>query len=223
VNAGVLWRAGCAETCTSGSVSGPERRTVGNDGTALRSDFYVVHCVSERQARHVLAAIAERMEQVGLRLHPAKTRIVYCKDANRRLVYEHIEFTFLGFTFRPRGARGKDGRIFLSFQPAISKDALNKISRDVRRWRLHRWSNATLADLAITINPIVRGWMNYYGAFYRSAIYPLLARINAYLVRWFRRKHERLRGLRKAHRAFTGATQREPRLFAHWQWVPSVW
>jgi RNA-directed DNA polymerase len=123
------------------------------------ADDAVVPCVSERQARHVLAAIAERMEQVGLRLHPAKTRIVYCKDANRRLVYEHIEFTFLGFTFRPRGARTKDGRIFLSFQPAISKDALNKISRDVRRWRLHRWSNATLADLANTIrlDELLRG------------------------------------------------------------------
>jgi group II intron reverse transcriptase/maturase len=187
------------------------------------ADDAVVHCVSERQASDVLAAITERMAQVGLRLHPAKTRIVYCKDANRQLDYEHTEFTFLGFTFRPRGARNKDGRLFLSFQPAISKDALNKISGQVRRWRLHRWVNATLADLADAINPIVRGWMTYYGAFYRSVLYPLLARINAYLVRWFRRKHKRLRALRKAHRVFTGATQREPRLFAHWQWVTSVW
>lgn len=187
------------------------------------ADDAVVHCVSERQARHVLAAIAERMEQVGLRLHPAKTKIVYCKDANRPLDYEHTSFTFLGFTFRPRGARRKDGRIFLGFSPAISKDALNKISGDVRRWRLHRRTNLTLAELARAINPIVRGWMQYYGAFYRSALYPLLARINAYLVRWIRRKHKRLRGMRLAHRAFTGATQREPRLFEHWRWVPSVW
>ena len=187
------------------------------------ADDAVVHCVSQRQARNVLAAIRERMQKVGLRLHPAKTRIVYCKDANRRLDYEHTEFTFLGFTFRPRGARNKDGRLFVSFQPAISKDALNKISGQVRQWRLHRWVNATLADLANTINPIVRGWMAYYGAFYRSVLYPLLARINAYLVRWFRRKHRRLRALRKAHRVFTGATQREPRLFAHWRWVTSVW
>jgi len=187
------------------------------------ADDAVVHCVSQRQARNVLAAIRERMQKVGLRLHPAKTRIVYCKDANRRLDYEHTEFTFLGFTFRPRGARNKDGRLFVSFQPAISKDALNKISGQVRQWRLHRWVNATLADLADTINPIVRGWMAYYGAFYRSVLYPLLARINAYLVRWFRRKHRRLRALRKAHRVFTGATQREPRLFAHWRWVTSVW
>jgi RNA-directed DNA polymerase len=187
------------------------------------ADDVVVHCVSERQARQVLAAIAERMGQVGLRLHPAKTRIVYCKDANRPLDYEHTSFTFLGFTFRPRGARRKDGRIFLGFAPAISKDALNKISGEVRSWRLHLWVNSTLADLASTINPIVRGWMNYYGAFYRSALYPLLARINAYLVRWLQQKYKRLRGKHRAHRAFNGATNREPRLFEHWRWVPSVW
>lgn len=187
------------------------------------ADDAIIHCVSERQARYVLEAVTARMEQVGLRLHPAKTKIVYCKDANRPLDYEHTAFTFLGFTFRPRGARRKDGRIFLGFSPAISKDALNNISARVRSWRLHRRVNATLTDLASAINPIVRGWMNYYGAFYRSALYPLLARINAYLVRWLRRKHQRLRSARKAQRAFIGATQREPTMFAHWRWVTSVW
>jgi hypothetical protein len=136
------------------------------------ADDAVVHCVSERQAHHVLEAIAARMGQVGLRLHPAKTKIVYCKDANRRLDHEHTSFTFLGFTFRPRGAGAKNGRIFLGFSPAISKDALNKIGAEVRCWRIHRRVNSTLADLASTVNPIVRGWFNYYGAFYRSALFP---------------------------------------------------
>lgn len=186
------------------------------------ADDAVVHCVSHQQAQQVLAAITARLEQVGLQLHPAKTKIVYCKDANRRLDHEHTTFTFLGFTFRPRTARRKDGGIFLGFSPAISGDALNKISGEVRSWRLHRRINSTLTDLAETINPIVRGWMNYYGAFYRSALYPLLTRINTYLVRWLRRKHQRLRGRRKAQRAFTGATQRAPTMFAHWRWVTSV-
>jgi group II intron reverse transcriptase/maturase len=187
------------------------------------ADDAVVHCVSERQAHHVLEAIAARMGQVGLRLHPAKTKIVYCKDANRRLDHEHTSFTFLGFTFRPRGARAKNGRIFLGFSPAISKDALNKIGAEVRCWRIHRRVNSTLADLASTINPIVRGWFNYYGAFYRSALFPLLRRINAYLVCWLQRKYKRLRGAKKARRAFAGATQREPALLWHWRWVSSAW
>ncbi len=187
------------------------------------ADDAVVHCVTERQAHHVLAAIEERMAQVGLRLHPAKTKIVYCKDSTRRRDYAHTALTFLGFTFRPRSAQARHGKRFLSFLPAISKDALTKISRVVRSWRLHRRVNLTLSQLARAINPIVAGWMQYYGAFYRSALYPLLARINAYVVRWFQKKHGRRRGLHRAQRAFKGVTRREPNLFRHWRWVSYTW
>jgi group II intron reverse transcriptase/maturase len=124
-------------------------------------DDAVVHCVSERQARQVLAAIGTRMEQVGLRLHPDKTRIVYCKDGKRRGDYEHTSFNFLGFTFRPRRARDRNGKQFLSFAPAVSKDALKKMGAQVRSWRLHQRTQQSFADLARAINPIVRGWMNY--------------------------------------------------------------
>jgi RNA-directed DNA polymerase len=185
-------------------------------------DDAVVHCVSEVQARTVLTAIAERMEQVGLRLHPGKTRIVYCQDGKRRASYEHTEFTFLGFTFRQRGMRDKSGRQFSSFNPAISKDALKKISAQVRSWRLHHRTGLDFAEVARRINPIVRGWMQYYGAFYRSAVYPLLSRINAYLVRWIRKKYKRLRAKKKALRCWRGIVERFPRMFAHWIWVPSV-
>jgi group II intron reverse transcriptase/maturase len=184
------------------------------------ADDAVLHCVTERQAHRVLAALQERMAEVGLRLHPDKTRIVYCKDGRRRGSYEHTSFTFLGFTFRARDARAKDGRRFLSFSPAISKDALKKISGVVRCWRLHRRVNLTFAELATMINPIVAGWMQYYGHFRRSALYPLLARINAYLVRWIRKKYRRLQALRTAQRKLAEITHRYPRLYAHWRWVP---
>jgi hypothetical protein len=105
------------------------------------ADDAVVHCVTERQARNLVAAIGDRMEQVGLRLHPDKTKIVYCKDQRRRLDYDGLTaFTFLGFTFRIRTARAKSGALFTSFQPAISNDARNRISEQIRRWRLHRWT-----------------------------------------------------------------------------------
>ena len=189
-------------------------------------DDAVVHCVSEARAREVLAAIAERMEQVGLRLHPDKTRIVYCQDGRRRASYEHTEFTFLGFTFRQRRSRSKDGKQFSSFNPAISKPALKKISAEVRSWRLHNRTGRDFVDVARDINPIVRGWMNYYGAFNRSAMYPLLQRINAYLIRWIRNKYKRLRAKTKAFRCWRGIVQRYPRMFAHWKWTasaPAVW
>jgi RNA-directed DNA polymerase len=183
------------------------------------ADDAVVHCVTERQAREVLAALAERLESVGLRLHPDKTKIVYCKDAKRRGSFEHTAFTFLGYTFQPRGAKGRDGKLFLSFQPAVSPAALKKMSQQVRRWRLHLRTRLDLDELAEQINPIVAGWMDYYGRFYRSQLYPLLQRINTYLMRWAGRKYKRLRPYRRFTTWWLGVFDREPELFAHWRWV----
>jgi group II intron reverse transcriptase/maturase len=187
------------------------------------ADDAVVHCATERQAREVLEAIGKRMEQVGLRLHPAKTRIVYCQDGGRRGSHEHVSFTFLGYTFRARAARGKNGVKFTSFLPAVSKDALAKMSAEVRRWRLHLRTWHTMGSLAREINPAVRGWMQYYGAFYRSALLPLLRRINAYLMRWLRKKYKRLASAKKARACWERVTAQYPRLFAHWAWVPYSW
>jgi group II intron reverse transcriptase/maturase len=189
-------------------------------------DDVVIHCAGEARAKYVLAALRERMDQVGLELHPDKTRIVYCKDSSRCGSYEHIEFTFLGYTFRPRRVRSKHGKMFTGFNPAVSRNALKKMSREVRSWRLHRRTRTSLTDLARQVNPVVRGWMNYFGAFHKSALYPLLARINAYLMRWLRNKHKRLRGHKKARDAWERVVAGWPRLLAQWKWVtwvPRVW
>jgi RNA-directed DNA polymerase len=186
-------------------------------------DDAVVHCVSEGQARKVLAALQDRMREVGLVLHPDKTKIVYCRDGTRRGGYDVTSFDFLGFTFRARAARNKNGVNFTSFLPAISKDALRRISEQVRRWRLHRRTGQEFTDLAREINPVVRGWIQYYGAFYQSALYRPLLRINAYLLRWIRKKYKRLRPFTKALACWQGITKRYPRMFAHWQVTRAVW
>jgi len=183
------------------------------------ADDGVVHCMTEKQARYLRVKLAERMEQVGLRLHPDKTRIVYCKDGNRREQYGITSFTFLGYTFRARGARRKDGLKFASFLPAVSREALKKMGEEVRRWRIHLRTTEDIATLAAWMNPVIRGWMNYYGAFYRSELYRLLERINTYLVRWARRKFKRLRSFKKAKRWWKGLTRRQPHLFPHWAWT----
>lgn len=183
------------------------------------ADDAVLHCASQAQAQQVLEALHERMAHVGLQLHPDKTRIVYCKDSNRRAQFACTSFTFLGFTFRPRSARRKDGVIFTSFLPAVSKDALKKMSAKVRSWRLHRRVNSTGAELASMINPVVRGWMAYYGAFYRTALYPLLHRINTYLLRWIMNKYKRLSTWKKSTQAMRDAIERDPRYFDHWLWA----
>jgi RNA-directed DNA polymerase len=182
------------------------------------ADDAVVHCESEAQARTVLDAIATRFAQVGLELHPDKTRVVYCKDDSRLGSSEHERFDFLGYTFRPRLVKSKHGRYFAAFTPAVSDDAAKTIRRQIRSRRLHRRSDMTLAGLARRFNPVVRGWINYYGRFSKSRLYSSLGRINDYLVRWAMRKYKRLRGRRtRASSWLASIAQREPTLFAHWQ------
>ena len=210
------WRI---SSCTTRSMRGwsGSSRPFHSSGIA---DDVVVHCVSEAQARQVWAAIAERMESVGLRLHPDKTQIVYCGDSNRRREFECVSFTFLGYTFRPRESKsGKTGTIFTSFQPAMSPVALKSKSQELRRWRIHRRTSMDLRELAEWLNPIVRGWMNYYGEFNRFEMYSLLQRINTYLMRWARKKYKRLRSWKRFKAWWRGVTEREPELFAHWAWM----
>ena len=184
------------------------------------ADDAVIHCVSEYQARKVLAALHERM--AGGRAGTAsRTRPRSCtaRTATGAARHEHTSFTFLGFTFRPRRARRKDGVQFTSFLPAISKDALKKISAEVRSWRLHRRVTSDGREIAKLINPKVRGWMTYYGAFYRSALYPVLRRINTYLLRWIMNKYKKQQHLEESHQDAGGRGRTRPRYFAHWAWV----
>ena len=151
-------------------------------------------------------------------MHPDKTRIVYCKDGKRRASYEHTSFAFLGYGFRSRMVRTKKGRYLFSVNPAISDDAAKRIRAQIRAWRLHLRSGSTLADLAREINAVVRGWINYYGRFYRSALHASLNRINDYLVRWIMQKYKRYRRRRmRAWEALRRASTLNPGLFAHWQ------
>jgi RNA-directed DNA polymerase len=184
------------------------------------ADDGVVHCATERQARQVLDALGQRMAEVGLELHPEKTKIVYCKDRKRRLDHEHTSFTFLGYTFRARKAPTRDGKsMFTAFLPAVSRDALKKISGEVRRWRINLRTTSDIGELAVWMNPVIRGWMTYYGKFYRTELDGLLRRINTYLVRWARRKLRRLRAFKRAKRWWSGLLRRQPALFAHWAWM----
>ena len=185
------------------------------------ADDAVVHCRSRRQAYEVLDAIAERMSEVGLRLHPDKTRVVYCKDGKRRGDHDHTSFTFLGFGFRARKSVDKHGVAFTSFLPAMSPEALKAKSAELRGMRIHRRTTLSLNDLAEWLNPIVAGWMQYYGRFYRSAMAPLLMRVSTYLRRWAGKKYRRLRSHGRFRQWWVGLLDRQPDLFAHWRWVRS--
>jgi hypothetical protein len=159
------------------------------------------------------------MVEVGLRLHPDKTKVVYCQDERRRGSHECTSFTFLGYTFRPRTTRRPGSRPFVVFTPAVSPPAMKKMGQVVRGWRLHHRTGLSLDELARMINPIVASWINYYGRFRRSQIYPLLQRINTYLMRWAGQKYKRLRAYRRFQRWWTGILDRDLGLFTHWRHV----
>ncbi|HXW80094.1 MAG TPA: group II intron reverse transcriptase/maturase [Acidimicrobiales bacterium] len=187
------------------------------------ADDAVVHCATKAEAEAVLVAIAERMGEVGLALHPTKTRVVYCKDAKRRGSHEHTSFTFLGYQFRARKARSKEGKYYISFLPAMSPEALKAKGAQLRKLRVHRRTDLDLDGLARWLNPIVAGWLNYYGRFYRSAMLPLLLRLNAYLRRWAGMKYRRLRAYRRFKAWWQGLLSRQPHLFVHWPWARWWW
>jgi group II intron reverse transcriptase/maturase len=184
------------------------------------ADDAIVHCVSERQARYVRAAISDRLAKVGLKLHPDKTKIAYCKDGRRRGSYSVISFTFLGYTFRPREAFDRNRKIaFTGFLPAVSAEKLTEMSRKAKAWKLSRRVTLTLAELAEAINPVLAGWLAYFTRFYPTAVVALCKRINRHLIRWAKRKYERLERSDKRARAWLAAVvERAPRLFAHWKY-----
>ena len=184
------------------------------------ADDVVAHCDTEDQAHKLRTAIATRLGALGLELHPDKTKVVFCKDGARRGEAEHTSFDYLGYSFRARLAKGKRG-FFVNFSPAMSAKAKKAKGRQIRDWHLNRRSGSDLSSLAEDINPQVRGWINYYGAFYRSEVYSLALRIDQHLVRWAMQKFKRLR--RRPHKAWAwlnAVRQRAPKLFAHWHLLP---
>jgi len=182
------------------------------------ADDGICHCRSKAEAEGLRVAIERRFAECGLELHLQKTRVVYCKDDNRRGEYPEQKFDFLGYTFRPRRAKTRQGRFFVGFTPAISNKATKSICDAMRQWKLHRRTDKSLDELAQMINQVLRGWISYYGHFRKSALYRTFQHLNNILARWASRKYKRVKGHKQ--RAFLWLqriAQRQPRLFAHWQ------
>jgi group II intron reverse transcriptase/maturase len=182
------------------------------------ADDVIVHCRTEQQAQALLHEVRERLRRCRLDVHPQKTKIVYCKDANRKGSADVEKFDFLGFTFRPRPAMNRRGAMFASFSPAISGVAATGIRRTMRRnWRIRRRTDKDLNELANMFNPELQGWIQYYGSYYRSALCDVFRPMNRALMKWATRKYKRFRGhRRRAGRWLEAIARRQPTLFAHW-------
>lgn len=181
------------------------------------ADDIVAHCTTKKQAYQVLASVESRLEQCRLELNRQKTHIVYCKDDDRRGKHPHTKFDFLGYTFQARRSKNRWGKYFINFSPAVSREAATRMRQEMRRWKVHLRSDKAIDDLARMWNPVLRGWIQYYGRFYKSALYPVFRHFDTTLVRWAMRKYKRLgRHHRRAVYWLGGIARREPRLFAHW-------
>jgi RNA-directed DNA polymerase len=185
---------------------------------ARYADDAVIHCRNLKQAENVMQSIASRLTECGLEMHPEKSAIVYCKNSNRAQSWPQVQFTFLGFTFRPRAARNSRNQLFTGFLPGASVDALKRMRQTVRRWKLHGQTPATLAELAQQYNPMIRGWFNYYGAFYRTAMQQLFRYIDRKLEQWARRKYKTLARRKRRSAEWLGKMKDVfPQLFFHWR------
>jgi RNA-directed DNA polymerase len=182
------------------------------------ADDVIVHCRTEKEAQEMRKAIAARLQSCGLELHPEKTKVVYCKDDSRKKTYPNEKFDFLGYTFRPRSSANRQGKFFINFSPAVSNQAAKAIRDKFRSWKLPQRSDKAIEDLSRMFNPIIRGWIQYYGRYYRSALYPTMRELDRDLALWAKQKYKKLRRhLRRATHWIARISRSAPELFAHWQ------
>jgi RNA-directed DNA polymerase len=182
------------------------------------ADDVVIHCSSYEQALAVKAAVEARLRQCKLEAHPDKTRIVYCRDSNRRQDHQQIQFDFLGYRFRPRMAKNRRGEVFCSFLPAISPKAAKALVAQVRSWNVQRMNRYELAELSRLFNDQIRGWVSYYGRYYPTQLRRVFRSLNLRLARWAQRKYKRFRThLGQAIQWLRRLGRHQPQWFAHWQ------
>lgn len=181
------------------------------------ADDIICHCDSRAETEALREQLEQRLAACRLELHPEKTRIVYCADANRRGEHVVRQFDFLGYTFKPRQAINRRGQLFTSFSPAVSDKAGKAMRCEIRSWGLERLSRYDIGQLLARFRPVVVGWVRYYGLFHPSTLQRALKTLDLHLVKWARCKYKRLRG--HVSRAWDWLTQlqlRAPTLFPHW-------
>jgi RNA-directed DNA polymerase len=182
------------------------------------ADDGLVHCKTEQEAQQIIADLKNRFAECRLELHPEKTKIIYCKDGNRRMDYPRTEFEFLGYGFRSREARNKNNQVFQSFTPGASKRSLQLMRSKTREQKFYRRTELSLKDIAQKFNPILRGWIEYYGKYNRSSLYSVFRHFNRTLITWGRRKYKKLGYSRiRAARFVEEISKNQPHLFAHWK------
>jgi RNA-directed DNA polymerase len=181
------------------------------------ADDIVIHCISKEEAEQLLAKLRDRMQEYELTLHPEKTKIVYCKNYQRKETNKHESFTFLGYDFQPRRKRDGYGRskTYIIFAAAISNKAKTSIKEVIRSILVPRWSEQTLEKFGHILNPKLRGWINYYGKYYRRLVLELFIYLNQRIKKWIANKYK-LRTKKRILAKYQLIQSEQPYLFYHW-------
>lgn len=183
------------------------------------ADDVILNCTSLKQAERTLSQIKNRMENIGLELHPTKTKIVYCKDCRRTGNYPNVKFDFLGYSFQPRTSKSKRTKgLFLGFDCAISISSKKSIADKLEELKFHRMTYKSVVGIAQSLNPMIRGWINYYGKFRPSMLHKVFKLLNNRLVKWARKRYKRYKeSIKRAYQWFDNVKKQFPKLFYHWE------
>jgi hypothetical protein len=183
------------------------------------ADDVIVHCKSKAHAEQLLRAIGQRMDDIGLELHPVKTKIVYCRDYRRHEKYPEINFDFLGYSFQPTTTMSKkNGGLFLCFYCAISISSRKRIADKLGELKVEKLSFKSIVGVAQFLNPMIRGWINYYGKFRISMLHKVFRLLNKRLVIWVRKLYKRYKtSLKRGFQWLKTVQVQYTTLFFHWQ------
>ena len=181
------------------------------------ADDGALNCVSIKQAQYIIKVLDKRFKTFGLKLNLSKTKIVYCKDDDRKEDYENISFDFLGYTFKPRYAKSKHGKYFTSFLPAISGKAKKAIRKEIKRWKIQLKVEKSIKEIAQMYNSKIQGWINYYSYYYKTECYKCLRYINRCLIKWAWKKYKKINSRKRASKLIYTIASRDKSLFAHWK------
>lgn len=181
------------------------------------ADDGVVHCKTKEEAVFIKECLTKRFAECRLELHPTKTRIVYCKDKDRTKEEDLTEFDFLGYTFKAVHIMCRDGKTRLNFIASVSKTSAKAFRDKIKMLEIHKKTGCKIDMIAEILNPMLRGWINYFGKFNPSAMRYTLQCIERRIVKWAMSKYKRFRGhRRRAEKWLESVRKREPKLFAHW-------
>ena len=183
------------------------------------ADDVIVHCTSKTHGEQTLKAIGQRMNEVGLELHPEKTKIVYCRDYRRQEPYPEVKFNFLGYSFQPRSTKSRTtSGMFLGFDCAISISSRKRIADKIGELGVEKMNFKSIVGIAQYLNPMIRGWINYYGKFRRSTLHKVFRLLHKRLVRWARKRYKRYKtSLKRGFQWLKRVQGQYPTLFYHWQ------